>query len=120
MSDTTIPGPAKAWHRVMNLGYSTPLYGYTLGRRAPSRLAIAPGDPWPGDPERGNAMVQGKFRFAGAEASAPNQPPWRLRPNDAAWSRALHDFTWLRDFAAVGGPSAASHARKLVRSWTDL
>ena len=120
MSDSFTPRPARAWHRLKSLGYGSSIYRLTLGRRAPEQLTVTPEDPWPGDPDLGNAMFQGRFCFAGVEALAPNQPPWRLRLDDLVWSRSLHEFTWLRHFRAVGGPSAASHARKLVRSWIDL
>jgi uncharacterized heparinase superfamily protein len=120
VSDATIPGPSRAWHRLKALGFASPLYRLTLGSRAPERLVAMPADPWPGDEARGNAMFQGRFRFAGREAQAPNQPPWRLRPGDAAWTRALHGFEWLGDFAAVEAGAAGQHARRLVRSWIEL
>ncbi len=120
MSDSVLPGGSNVWHRLKTLGYASPLYRLTLGGRAPGHLVSTPADPWPGDAERGNAMFQGRFRFAGREARAPNQPPWRLRPEDESWTRALHGFVWLRDFAAVGGPAAGQHARRLVRSWIEL
>ena len=120
MSDTVLGGPARAWHRLKSLGYASPFYRMTLGHGAPSGLALALEDPWEGDPERGNAMFQGRFRFAGLEATAPNQPPWRLRPDAPEWTRELHGFAWLRHFRAVGGTAAVQHARRLVRSWIDL
>lgn len=120
MSEYVLSGPQRAWHRLKRFGYASPLYRLVLSGRPPDALAPLPPDPWPGDPEIGNAMFQGRFRFAGTEATAPNQPPWRLHPEDADWSRELHGFTWLRHFSAVGGQAAAQHARRLVRSWIDL
>ncbi len=110
----------RTWQRLMAIGHGSPLYRLSLDSRAPEALVVAPPDPWPGEPDLGNAMFQGQFRFAGAEAAAPNQPPWRLRPDDAAWTRELHAFDWLRHFAAVGGQAAQVHARKLVRSWIEF
>ena len=120
MTDFVLSGPQRAWHRLKRFGYASPLYRLTLGGRPPAALAPLSLAPWPGDPEIGNAMFQGRFRFAETEAAAPNQPPWRLHPENPAWSRDLHDFTWLRHFSAVGGQAAAQHARRLVRSWIDL
>ena len=74
---------------------------------------------WPGDPDKGNALFQGRYHFGAARIEMANQPPWRLRADDAAWMRGLHDFHWLRDFAAVGGEAAGRHARRLVRSWIE-
>jgi uncharacterized heparinase superfamily protein len=75
---------------------------------------------WPGDPAIGNALFQGRFAYGGRTGTAPNQPPWRLRPSDAAWNRWLNGFDWLRHFQAVGGQAAAAHARRLIRSWIDV
>ena len=110
----------RAWQRLLALRHGTPLYRFSLDSRAPEALVAAPPDPWSGRPELGNAMFQGQFLFAGSEASAPNQAPWRLRPDDAAWTAEIHAFDWLRHFAAVGGQAGEAHARKLVRSWIEL
>lgn len=108
------------WQRLMGVGYASSLYRMTLRGRVPDRLAAEPEDPWPGDPAIGNALFQGRYRFVGREARAPNQPPWRLLPHDGAWTRELHSFEWLRHFAAASGPTAQQHARRLLRSWIDL
>ena len=110
----------RAWQRLLALGHGTPLYRFSLDQRPPETLAVAPPDPWPGRPDLGNAMFQGVFALAGTEASAPNQPPWRLRPDDAAWTGEIHAFDWLRHFAAAGGQAAEAHSRKLLRSWIEL
>ena len=85
----------------------------------PATLLLAAPALWPGDPDRGNALFQGRYHFAAARIEMANQPPWRLRADDADWMRGLHDFHWLKDFAAVGGEAAGRHARRLVRSWID-
>jgi uncharacterized heparinase superfamily protein len=114
-------GPVRrAWRRLREAGYGTALHRWWLRGRAPEQLAHLPTPRWPGDPAIGNALFQGRFAFHGRSATAPNQPPWRLRPSDAGWCAALHGFDWLRHFAAVGGPAAAGHARRLIRSWIDL
>src|SRR5262249_39656256 len=38
----------------------------TLGGPAPAEPAVTLNDPWPGDAERGNALLAGEFRLAGA------------------------------------------------------
>ena len=109
-----------SWRRLKNAGYRTRLYRYTLERNQIDRLVYLPQDPWPGDPDQANELFRGRYRFAGREANAPNQPPWRLRPDDAEWQAALHDFEWLRHFEAAGGAAALSQAKRLIRSWIDL
>lgn len=106
--------------RLKQAAFRTSLYRYTLSRRRLDHLLFTPALPWPGDPQRANEIFQGRYRFAGREARAPNQPPWRLRADDTEWQRALHRCDWLADFAAVGGETAGAHARKLMRSWIDL
>jgi len=109
-----------SWKRLKSAGYRTRLYRYTLERRNSDGLVFLPQNPWPGDPSRANDLFRGQYRFLGREASAPNQPPWRLRPDDEDWSSELHSFEWLRHFEATGGEAASSQAQRLVRSWIDL
>jgi uncharacterized heparinase superfamily protein len=111
---------AGAWQSLKRAGYGTSLYRASLRGRHPSALRFQPDVGWPGDDGRANALFQGRYRFAGKEARAPNQPPWRLRPNDADWLAGLHRFDWLSDFRAAGGGTARAFAQKLVRSWLDL
>lgn len=106
--------------RLKRAAFRTSLYRYTLSRRRLDHMLFTPEMPWLGNPKRANEIFQGRYRFAGREARAPNQPPWRLRGDDVAWQRALHRYDWLADFAAVGGDTAGAHARKLVRTWVEL
>ncbi|MBC8241381.1 MAG: heparinase II/III family protein [Alphaproteobacteria bacterium] len=108
------------WRRLKNAGYRTRLYRYALERRHIEQLDFLPQDPWPGDPSVADALFRGQYRFAGREANAPNQPPWRLRPDDHEWLAELHGFEWLRHFGESGGETALAYARRLVRSWIDL
>lgn len=108
------------WGRLKNAGYRTRLYRLALERRQIKQLEFLPHDPWPGEPTLADELFRGRYRFAGREASAPNQPPWRLRPDDSEWLSELHSFGWLRHFAASGGETALTHARQLVWSWTNL
>lgn len=103
--------------KVRAAGYGSQLYAYTLKGRAPPGLAAAPVDPWPGDPEVGNALFQGRFAFAGRELVIPNQTPWTVAPPSPAWAAELHGFAWLRHFNACAGTTARRHARELVRAW---
>jgi len=103
--------------RVRAAGYGSQLYAYSLKGEAPRALAAAPVEPWPGDPELGNALFQGRFAFAGRELMAPNRAPWTVEPPSSAWAAELNGFTWLRHFSACAVPTARRHARELVRTW---
>lgn len=105
--------------RLRHAALASPVYRMMLSGPAPSGIRVPLAGGWPGEAERADAIFQGRYRFAGREARAPNQPPWRLRPDDAAWSMALHSFDWLPDFSATGAEAARDHVRRLVRSWVD-
>ncbi len=97
--------------------YGSPLYPLSLPGPTPDRLALQPPDPWRGDSSRGDALFQGRYRFAGHEVSAPKMPVWLPAGIDEAWLVEMHSFEWLRDFKASGGEAARRYARALVRDW---
>ena len=92
------------------------------GRR-PAALAFGPSDPWPGDAERGAALMAGAYRFAGQTVSAPEalpgEPPWDPEGASESWLAGLHGFDWLRDLAAAGGREARDRAQALVGGWVE-
>ena len=96
---------------------TTPVYRWLIDRHPPRALAAAPADPWPGDSATADQIFQGRFRFAGEEVRAPNQPPWHPRDVGPAFLARLEGCAWLRHFAAAGGDTARRHARGLVGSW---
>ncbi|HSK41762.1 MAG TPA: heparinase II/III family protein [Arenibaculum sp.] len=98
--------------------FRPPLYGLTLGGRAPNRLACVPSDPWPGSTVNGHALLDGVYRFAGEQIDA-DEPPWSPPGAHPAWLAGLNGFEWLRDLRAVGGDAARRHARMLISSWLD-
>lgn len=97
--------------------YGSPLYPLSLLGPTPDRLALQPPDPWRGDSSRGDALFQGRYRFAGHEVSAPKMPVWLPAGIDEAWLVEMHSFEWLRDFKASGGEAARRYARALVKDW---
>lgn len=96
---------------------TTPVYRWLIDRNPPRALAAAPADPWPGDGAEADQIFQGRFRFAGEEVRAPNQPPWHPRDVGPAFLERLEGMAWLRHFVAAGGETARRHARGLVGSW---
>jgi uncharacterized heparinase superfamily protein len=103
--------------KVRSAGYASPLYAFTLKGPTPPGLNLAPEDIWPGDPDRGNALFQGRFAFAGHEVRALNEAPWLVEPPSQTWNEELHAFEWLRHFSACGVVTAADRSRELVRAW---
>jgi len=95
--------------------YGSALYHLALWRPAPRAIALRLGTPWPGDKERGAAILSGVFSFAGETVQSAT-PPWDAdRPE--AWRAALHGFQWLADLAALGGPAAAKKAQQSTFDW---
>lgn len=95
--------------------FRLPFYNASLiGRRVREIRGAAP-DPWPGIAAAGEAIVAGRFAFAG-ETVAGDRSLWN-RTASIAWQEAFHSFEWLRDLRALGGEVAHQRARKLVKDW---
>ncbi len=99
--------------------YKTRLFNRYLKSVPPMKLNGFCRNRWPGDADRGNAIFQGRYRFADHEEIMPNQPPWDLAPEQVRWTRALHRFNWLADIDAVKTDSAKLLAQRMVLSWIE-
>lgn len=94
------------------------MYPLTLGRHGPRQLFLVPADVWPGDAQKGAAMIAGRFAHQGEtiEADLPSWAPGDVGPEMLA---ALHGFEWLRDLRVLGGDGARRFARSMVGAWID-
>jgi uncharacterized heparinase superfamily protein len=109
------------------LFYASPFHSSTLAGRTPVVLAVSPVDPWPGDAERGRAMIGGAFTFAGrtmhvgmaGATPAPGPELWVPRDAVAEWIAAVNSFSWLRDLRVAGGEQARNTGRGLVLDWIN-
>lgn len=86
--------------------FASPLYRLRLIGRNPDDVAATPPDPWPGNLERGTAIIQRSAVFQG-------EP----EPVGDRWVALNHEFSWLGDLRAVGSDEARRRARQLVRGW---
>ena len=102
--------------RLLGMVFASPLYSPTLLRRSPAGLSAAPPDPWPGSADRGAALVQGSFSFAGTIMRS-EESIWDESEAGEDWRDALHGFSWLRDLRAHGGDDARRVARRLTEDW---
>ena len=93
-------------------------YRLSLGSTRAHSLLLVPADPWPGDADRGSALMAGAYALAGRFVQSET-PPWKGAGQGTAFRRELHGFGWLRDLRAVGGDAARRHARLLVEHWLD-
>jgi uncharacterized heparinase superfamily protein len=80
----------RLWDRL----FSFAPYAWTLGSKAPLRLAAGPAEPWPGDAEKGALILAGQ-----AEMDS--------------------EFSGLRDVRATGAAEAADVARRITLAWIE-
>jgi uncharacterized heparinase superfamily protein len=92
-----------------------PLYRHTLIGRVPGDLKLRIGQPWPGDPERGTAILRGEIELGGELVRNPS-PRWFPPSAGTEWLAAWHGFGWIADLATAGG-AAREAAGDLVHSW---
>jgi uncharacterized heparinase superfamily protein len=111
-------------HAALHPIYVSPLYRRILGQVAGGELRCRPHDPWPGDPVRAQALLSGRYPFAGQvlDAAAPPEgetaaPPWHPPEATRPWHAELHGFAWLRDLRAHNTDDARRLARELVDDW---
>ncbi len=98
-------------------------YHLSLWGPAPAAPALRLNDPWPGDAERGAALLAGEFRFAGGTLRAETLP-WNAEVLQIAAPlhellAALHSFSWLDDVAACGAAQGWEKATALTADWLD-
>ncbi|WP_342238285.1 heparinase II/III family protein [Inquilinus sp. OTU3971] len=105
--------------QLARFAYSNPLYSVALGRKGPRDLLMVPPDPWPGDAERGAALIAGTYRLGGQTYEAAAAAPWEPYGAAPDFIAALHGFEWLRDLRAAGGDQARRQARRLIDHWIE-
>ena len=92
-----------------------------LGRRAPRELRLLPADPWPGNAERGQAMLSGTYRFAGqtieggGAALAAGRRQFGLRRGAARFRLAARPARGRRRSATAAGAPAGRSVDRTVR-----
>ncbi len=96
--------------------YASPIYRYTLVARTPADLATIPPDAWPGNADRGAAILVDELSFL-SETLRSGDMTWQPVGMSDAWLAELHGFDWLRDLRAIGGDAARRRARDLVGDW---
>lgn len=107
---------------IRDLFCMTPVYPLTLLGRTPGGLAMALPDPWPGDTNRGRALLDGRYGFAGQTIGAGAEPLdgiWSPPGVSDGWRAELHGFGWLKDLQLAGGDGGRRRARDFVASWIE-
>jgi len=115
---TVATGDRRLRYRLWAAYWRTPAHRLRLWGRAPKALSLSLDERWPGDPRRGEAIIEGSYRLAG-ETVASADPPWDPGLGGLEWQAELHGFGWLADVAAVASEAAAAKARGLLKAWIE-
>jgi uncharacterized heparinase superfamily protein len=104
--------------RFYRLIWQTPLHTFRLKGRHPLKLSGVPEDPIAGDREIGAALAAGLWVVQG-EVQQTVSGALPVAPSSAAFHRAVHGFSWLRDLALIERADATGLAEKLTHAWLD-
>lgn len=92
-------------------------YRRLLKGKMPDRILFHPYDALPRNLEDADALLRGRFRFAGETVNADGKSIFDKPPPSDAWARALHGFAWLPPLAMAGGEPARALATDLIAQW---
>ncbi|TGX53353.1 heparinase [Sphingomonas gei] len=103
--------------RFQRLTWGTPLHAMRLRGRHPLKLIAVPDDPFFGDAQRGNALLEGVIRFQGEDRAIDAldfaKPDW-----SPGFGDYLQSFAWLRDLSSVTTRArGVPIAEEIMRRW---
>jgi len=97
----------------------SPVHRLRISGPGPSGLTALPNDNHPVNRARGEAILQGRWKFGRAQIETPQgHSPWGPEFPTLHFADRIHRFHWLRDIAAVG-PEGEVYARALVAAWVN-
>ena len=92
-------------------------YQRLLKGKMPDRIVFYPYDALPRRLDSADALLKGRFRFAGETVEARGRSIFDMPPPSPSWSERLNDFSWLPALASAGGEASRELATKLVGQW---
>ncbi len=92
-------------------------YRRLLQGKMPDRIAFYPYDALPRRLDSADALLKGRFRFAGETVDAKGRCVFDLPPPSPAWSQRLNDFSWLPALSSAGGDASRELASALIAQW---
>ncbi|MDH5721720.1 MAG: heparinase II/III family protein [Alphaproteobacteria bacterium] len=101
--------------------YGSFLYDWSLTETPPERLSTKPADPWKGDSQKGQELLDAADVGSEDERTGPQwfSPWWSPDDTDEIWMTHMHSFLWLRDLRALGGPVAREQGRVMIENWIE-
>ncbi len=106
-------------NQLNQLSWRTPLHAFRLKGRFPLKLLAVPDDEILGDPERGQALVQGMISFRGERLALADFDFKKLKAGTPI-ADYMQSFAWLRDLAtAAPRAQCVPIAERLTRQWLD-
>ena len=103
-------------YQVARLWFKGYFYPNTLRGRRPAALTNVPPENWPGNATRGQAILDGHFRFFNYRVRTQDVLSGTAFPGEA-WMAVYHSFGWLRDLCAVRNEAATVEARQIILAW---
>lgn len=92
-------------------------YRRLLKGRLSDRILFHPNDCLPRRLEEADALLHGRFRFAGHSVDVSEGSVFDKPAASPEWREALHSFVWLPPLAGAGGEAARALATNLVAQW---
>ncbi len=105
---------AGPWRRFRRRSW---FYRRLLKGKLPDHIAFYPYDALPRRLEDADALLRGRFRFAGETVEVKDGSVFDQEPPSREWMEALHGFGWLASLSAAGGDPARKLATNLISQW---
>ncbi len=105
-------------NKASHMAYNSFLYNWSLSESPPDRLIVRPVDPWPGDLEKAQHLLDAAGVGARTGAKWCGEW-WTPEDGDNIWLSHMHGFTWLRDLRALDGGLSREQGRLMIESWID-
>ncbi|HJW41146.1 MAG TPA: heparinase II/III family protein [Rhizomicrobium sp.] len=108
----------RGWLRPLRVWYRrTWLYRRFLTGPLADRILFHPYDALPRRLEDADALLRGRFRFAGETVDVREGSVFDKAAPTEEWAKALHGFDWLPPLALAGGDASRMLATKLISQW---
>lgn len=99
---------------------ASPVHRLRISGPGPSGITALPTSNYPVNRARGEAILEGRWRFGASELKVPDgHSPWGPQLPSFHFADRIHRFHWLRDLAACGSVGEA-RGRALVAAWIEV